>query len=156
MNVAALEKLLPEKQRRFVRELVLNGGNGTQAAIAAGYRAGRDNHTASVTASRLVKDPVINALRRALKKEAFLAMDVTLESVCADLVEIKERCLQRKPVMIWDSDAHAWVESGEWQFDAKGAIKALGELAELLSLKEQGRGPETVRVELLSAADYAE
>ena len=156
MSVRELEKLLPEKQRRFVRELVLNGGNGTQAAIAAGYRAGKENHTASVTASRLQKDPVVVALRRALKREAFLRMDVTLESVCMDLLEIKDRCMQKTEVMEWDSASHSYVHKGTWAFDAKGAIAASAKVAELLGLKEQNHGKETVRVELLAAEEFAE
>ena len=156
MTSAQLEKLLPEKQRRFVRELVLNGGNGTQAAIAAGYKAGKDNHTAAVTAARLLKDPVIVACRIAIQKEAFRRMGVTLESVCTELVEIKNRCMQAVPVMEWDRDKKEYVETGEYTFDAKGATRALTELANLLGLKEQSRGPDTVRVELMAAAEFAE
>ena len=156
MTSAQLEKLLPEKQRRFVREIVLNGGNGTQAAIAAGYKAGKDNHTAAVTAARLLKDPVIVACRIAIQKEAFRRMGVTLESVVMDLLEIKNRCMQAVPVMEWDRDKKEYVETGEYVFNAKGAIAASAKVAELLGLKEQSRGPETVRVELMAAAEFAE
>ena len=155
MSAADLERLLTEKQRAFVREYLLER-NGTRAAIKAGYRAGKDNHTAAVTAARLLKDPVVTACRLALQKEAFAQLGISLESVCAELVEIKERCMQAKPVMVWDSESRSYVESGEWAFDAKGATRALVELADLLGLKEQGRGRESVRVELAAAAVYAE
>ena len=156
MSAEDLEKLLPEKQRLFVREYLIDH-NGTQAAIRAGYRAGKDNHTAAVTASKLLKDPVVTACRLALQKEAFRRLGITLESVCADLVEIKERCMQRKPVMIWDSEKHAYVESGEWTFDAKGAIRASTELAGLLGLREQAqKNGATVHVELGPVKEWTE
>lgn len=155
MSATELERLLTEKQRAFLREYMIEK-NGTQAAIKAGYKPGKDNHTAAVTAARLLKDPVIVACRLAMQKEAFRRMGVTLESVCTELVEIKDRCLQKVPVMEWDRDKREYVETGEWTFDAKGAIKAISELAELLGLKEQNKGRETVRVELMAAADYAE
>lgn len=43
--------ILNEKQRRFCEEYVANGGNGTQAAIAAGY----DERFATGQASRLLR-----------------------------------------------------------------------------------------------------
>jgi phage terminase small subunit len=138
MTPGELEKLLTEKQRLFVREY-LTDRNGTQAAIRAGYRAGANNRTATTTASRLLKEPAVIAYRMALQKEAFRALGISLETVCADLVEIKNRCMQAKPVMIWDREKHAYVESGEFTFDAKGAIRASMELAALLGLKEQSR-----------------
>ena len=156
MPLKELERLLPEKQRAFVHAYILQR-NGTQAAISAGYKPGRDNRTASTTASRLLKDPVITAYRLAVQKQAFSRLGITLESVCMDLVEIKERCMQARPVMEWDSSRHEYVESGEWTFDARGAIRATAELAELLGLKEQaGRKKETVRVELVAAEQFAE
>ena len=34
--------------------------------------------------------------------------------------------------MQWDSDLKAYVESGQWQFDAKGCLKALGMLHDMI------------------------
>ena len=47
--------------------------------------------------------------------------------------------MNKEPVMVWDSDAHTWVPGGEWQFDAKGALKALDQMATILGMKR----PET-------------
>lgn len=154
LTAAELERLLPEKQRLFIREWMVDH-NGTQAAIRAGYRAGKSGHAAAVTASRLLKDPVIHACRIAMQKEAFRRLGISLESVCADLVEIKERCMQKRPVLVWDSDKRAYVESGEWQFDAKGATRACQELANLLGLKEKQDAAPVVRVELQEAERYS-
>lgn len=138
MTEQELEKRLTDKQKAFVREYLLDK-NGTQAAIRAGYKAGKDDHAAAVTASRLLHDPAINAYRRALQREAFRRMGITLESLCADLVEIKERCMQQHPVMAYNKETREYEETGEWQFDAKGATKAIAELANLLDVKEQAR-----------------
>ncbi len=141
MSASELEKLLQEKQRVFVREYLIDR-NGTQAAIRAGYKAGNNNRTATTTASRLLKDPVITAYRLALQKEAFRALGISLETVCADLVEIKDRCMQKKEVLEWNFDTHSYEPTGEWAFDSKGATRALVELAGLLGLKETAKSKE--------------
>lgn len=155
MKASELEKLLQEKQVVFVREYLIDR-NGTQAAIRAGYKAGNNNRTATTTASRLLKDPVITAYRLAIQKEAFRALGISLETVCADLVEIKDRCMQKKEVLEWNFDTHSYEPTGEWAFDSKGATRALVELAGLLGLKEQtGRKQETVRVEMAAVEKFA-
>lgn len=141
MKASELEKLLQEKQVVFVREYLIDR-NGTQAAIRAGYKAGNNNRTATTTASRLLKDPVITAYRLALQKEAFRALGISLETVCADLVEIKDRCMQKKEVLEWNFDTHSYEPTGEWAFDSKGATRALVELAGLLGLKETAKSKE--------------
>lgn len=142
MKASELEKLLQEKQVVFVREYLIDR-NGTQAAIRAGYKAGNNNRTATTTASRLLKDPVITAYRLALQKEAFRSLGISLETVCADLVEIKDRCMQKVEVMEWNTNTHRYEPTGEWAFDAKGATRALVELAGLLGLKETAKNKES-------------
>lgn len=53
---------LTKKQRAFIKEYKANGGNGTQAAIKAGY----SEHTARKIAAENVTKPVI---QEALQKE---------------------------------------------------------------------------------------
>ncbi|MBQ0037470.1 MAG: terminase small subunit [Clostridiales bacterium] len=155
LSARELEKLLTDKQKQFVREYMTDK-NGTQAAIRAGYKAGKDNHAAAVTASKLLHDPVINAYRMELQKEAFRRLGVSLESICAELVEIKDRCLQKIPVMEWDKDTKSYKETGEWTFNANGATKALTALADLLDVKEQAkRNTGGVRVVIESEEDVA-
>lgn len=48
---------LTDKERAFCRYYIANGGNGTQAAISAGYAPG----SAKVTASQMLKKPQIRA-----------------------------------------------------------------------------------------------
>ena len=54
-------KLTP-KQKAFVREYKANGGNGTQAAVKAGY----SENTADVIATENLRKP---SIREALEKE---------------------------------------------------------------------------------------
>ena len=64
--------------------------------------------------------------------EAFEDLGVTRHSIASRVWEIYERCMQKKPVMEWNSTTREWIESGEWQFDTKGALKALAMMLEML------------------------
>lgn len=121
------EKRLGEKQKRFVREWLADM-NGTRAAIRAGY----SEKSAANTASRLMKDPDVQAYRDELLKTEFEALGVTRHSLAVEVWRVYERCSAAKPVMQWDSDLKAYVESGQWQFDAKGCLKALGMLHDMI------------------------
>jgi len=62
---------LTKKQEAFCREYILNGGNGTLAAIKAGY----NKHTAKVIASENLTKPYIAAFieeNRKVEHEAFI------------------------------------------------------------------------------------
>lgn len=121
------EKQLTEKQKRFVREWLVDM-NGTRAALRAGY----SEKSAAQTASRLMKDPAVQDYRNRLLKEQFDALGVTEHSLAMEVWRVFERCSAAKPVMIWDSDLREYVESGQWQFDAKGALKALDMLHSMM------------------------
>lgn len=121
------ERRLGEKQKRFVREWLVDM-NGTRAAVRAGY----SEKSAANTASRLMKDPDVQAYRNELLKTEFEALGVTRHSLAVEVWRVYERCSAVKPVMQWDSDLKAYVESGQWQFDAKGCLKALGMLHDMI------------------------
>ena len=121
------EKRLGEKQKRFVREWLVDM-NGTRAAIRAGY----SEKSAAQTASRLMKDPAVREYRDALLKEEFDSLGITRHSLAVEVWRVYERCSAAKPVMQWDSDLKAYVESGQWQFDSKGCLKALGMLHDMI------------------------
>ena len=136
MSSADIKQYLDDREARFVEEY-LNDLNGTQAAIRAGYKAGKNNASASVQASRLKNDERIIAYRDALLREG--AGDISRNGIVCSLIEIYRRCMAAVPVMEWDSEAHEWVESGVWRFDAKGATKALEQLAKLLGFEAPGK-----------------
>lgn len=76
---------LPENRRRFVLSVLLTGGrNGAEAARMAGY----SEHSATATASQLMRDEkVLAAIReeaeRRLKSAAAMAVE-TLVQICGD------------------------------------------------------------------------
>lgn len=121
------EKRLSEKQKCFVREWLVDM-NGTRAAIRAGY----SEKSAAQTASRLMKEPAVREYRDALLKEEFDSMGITRHSLAVEVWRVYERCAAAKPVLEWDSNLREYVESGQWQFDAKGCLKALAMLHDMV------------------------
>lgn len=122
-----LETKIKPKQAKFVRELLRNGGNATEAAIAAGYAPG----SAAATASRMLKDANVAAYKRACAQEIYDSLGISTEQIGLHIYDIFQRCMQATPHLVWDSEAHDYVPDGSWQFDAKGATKALELLAKM-------------------------
>jgi phage terminase small subunit len=130
-EMTAAEKLgeaLKPRERRLVQEYLACRMNATQAAINLGY----SEKTAASQASRMLRKPEVQAYRDALIQEQFDAIGVTKHSLAAEVWEIYQKCCQKEPVLEWDSSERKWVESGEWQFNAKGALKALEMLGNML------------------------
>jgi len=86
---AMVKKKLTHKQNEFVKEYLINGNNGTQAAIKAGYK--EDN--AAVTACENLSKPNIAeeiALRQAeITEKAEKKFDFSVETRLAWLDEIR-------------------------------------------------------------------
>lgn len=122
-----LGEALKPRERTFVHEY-LHDLNGTQAAIRSGY----SEKTAASQASRLLRKPDVQAYRNALLQEQFDAIGVTKHSIAAEVWGIYQKCCQKEPVLEWDSINREWVPSGEWQFNVKGALKALDMLRQML------------------------
>jgi len=113
-------KGLNQKQAAFVKEYIVDY-NGTRAAERAGY----SKKTAAVQASRLLKsEKVIEAIKEH-QQELMKSQVLTEDKVLAKLGEVLDRCMSAVPVMEWDFDAHEYRETGEWQFDSKGSLRAL-------------------------------
>lgn len=146
--MAKKEPELNERQKRFVAEYIKNGGNGTEAAISAGYSP----KSAAVQASRMLSDDKVLAYKRALARQVYYNLGLTDEQIALDLREIYNRCMTATPHLSWDSEQHAWVQDGTWQFDARGAVKAL----EML-LRMSGRlEPKRVQVEIETRTTMAD
>lgn len=62
------------QQEQFAKEYIANGGNGTRAAMAAGYSV------PAQTASRLIRDPKVRAYLDALRQEQREAQDMALRA----------------------------------------------------------------------------
>lgn len=138
MDISELALYLDDRERRFCAEY-LKDRNGTQAAIRAGYKPGRNNSSARVQGSRLVHDPRIVAYRRALMHRELESNDVSKDSIMLSLLEIRDRCMQAVPVLEWDKDERAYKETGEYSFDSRGAVRAISEIAKLAGLYEPER-----------------
>lgn len=129
---------LNEKQLLFVKEYLVDL-NGTAAAIRAGY----SEKTARSTASQLLaKLNIQKALLEAMKKRAN-KVELNADYVLQSLIELSERCMQRKPVMDFNYETKQLEQRteivdgqvvGVWQFDSQGANKALRSLGDHLGL----------------------
>ena len=127
-----LGKKLNARERAFVKEYLIDL-NGTKAAIRAHYA----EKNAASQASRLLKKPEIQAYRDALLQEQFDAIGITKHCIAAEVWKIFERCTQQRPVQLWDSEKHKYVFAGLWEFDVKGALKALDMLRQMLPEMKQ-------------------
>ena len=95
--------------------------NGTAAAVRVGYSA----KSAASQASRLLRRQEIREYRDALLQEQFDAIGVTAHSLAAEAWEVYQRCMEKKPVLEWDS---------------KGALRALEMLSRMLPGLRQDEG----------------
>ena len=131
MSSAEIGRFLKDKEKLFCREY-LTDQNGTQAAIRAGYKPGKNNASAAVQAARMLRDPAVSAYRKALIRETLSDKDLTRENIGLKYAEILDRCMQKEAVMEFDRASGEWIETGEWQFDARGAARALEGLVRLM------------------------
>lgn len=137
------EKLKPQV-RRFVHEYLIDL-SGKEAAIRAGY----SERTAASQASRLLRDPDVRAYRDALLQEQFDAIGVTKHSIAAAVWDIYQKCTEKKPVLEWNSVSKEWEHKGVWQFDVKGALKALDMMGRMLPGVKEDSGEESALEDML-------
>ncbi len=130
-------KELSAKQKKFVHEWLIDLC-GTRAAIRAGY----SEKSAAQTASRLMKDPAVREYRDALLKEEFDSLGITRHSLAVEVWRVYERCAAATPVMQWDSQLREYIESGQWEFNARGCLKALGMLHDMLERMERSEAED--------------
>lgn len=128
---------LTQKQAAFVREYVLDY-NGTKAAERAGY----SKKTAAVQASKLLKSEKIIKAVKENQKALIETKCLTEEKVIAHLEEVLDRCMSATPVLQWDYDEHEYRKTGEYQFDSKGALKAIEMLGKHLGMFEKGNNTD--------------
>lgn len=129
---------MTDKQINFCREYVKDY-NGTQAAIRAGY----SEKTASVKANQLLHNENILYAIKQNQKELVESSCLTEEKVIARLEEILERCMSADPVMEWNYEEHCYKPTGEYQFDSKGALKAIEMLGKHLGMFEKKENKNT-------------
>lgn len=115
------------RQRKFANEVILNGGNGTQAAIAAGYAPS----SAHVTASQLIRNPKIAAAVEQRRAELLRVEDITADRIKLELGRLATSDLRKlynadgmpKPMSEWDDDSAAAVAG--FDVDARTGLPRL-------------------------------
>lgn len=138
------QRQLSEKQRRFVREWLIDM-NGTRAAIRAGY----SEKSAANTASRLMKDPDVQAYRNELLKAKFDELGITRHSLAVEVYEMMQKCKGGTPHMVWNSDTKTYEPDGTWEQNEKGLYKGAELLSRLLdkmdgAAEDEGADYETM------------
>ena len=126
-----MEELKNRDYERFCREYIIDH-NGTKAAIRAGYA----EPSAAQQASRLLKKPIIRERIEDLEKDICESLGLKAAWVVQRLMTVVDRSMQAVPVEVWDYENHCMVETGEYQFDSRGANNALEILAKHLGMLE--------------------
>lgn len=124
ITIEQLEKMLTKKERKFIEELEIDE-NGALAAIRAGLLDGRDRKDAASAAKRVLRKPKVLAYRLLRANEAYELLGISPESILMKLQTVYNRSMQAEPVLEWDKEEREWRQTGEWQFDARSALKAL-------------------------------
>lgn len=120
---------LKPRERKFCEEY-LRLGKKEAAAIAAGYA----EKSARNAATKLMKKEECLAYIRAIQKRAREELNIDDNWAVLKAIDVYNRCMQAEPVMKWDYDSHEMVETGDYIFDSKGAMKALEFLRTMLGL----------------------
>lgn len=134
---------LTARQQAFLREY-FKDNNATQAAIRAGYAP----KSAAVEGVRLLRNANISRVIEERRAELSAAAHVDATYVLSNLKEVVERCMQAKPVMIFDPVEKCMVQAteevigadgeyrevGVYQFDSRGANTALQALGKHIGM----------------------
>lgn len=122
-----IEKTVKPKVRQFCEHYLANGGNGTEAALSAGYgkRTEKGRHVAAQTASRLLRQDIVKQYLAARTKEIYEHIGLCPERVASELWKLYQRSAEGHEVVDKDGEG-----TGVWAYDGKtamGCLKALGE-----------------------------
>lgn len=139
-----------DKQRLFCEEYLIDL-NATQAAIRAGY----SRETAYSIGSENLKKPEIRTRISEMMERRSEKLLIDQEFVIQNLIEVSQRCMQAKPVMVFDyvekTMVHKGKEDGEaiYEFDSLGATKSLELLGKHLKMftdKLQTDGKQDINI----------
>lgn len=126
---------LNERQQRFCQEYLIDF-NATRAYKVA-YTNVKNDKVACVNGSRLLGNANIQAYLTVLKQERAERIQITQDDVLRDLITVKTKCMQEVKVVKWDYSEKKLVETGEYQFDSKGANQALKLIGDHLGMFQQ-------------------
>ena len=140
---------------RFCEEYIVDY-NPIRAALRAGY----SKTSARTHSYQLLKRE--DVLERILEHQEKFIKNSLLDNknrVLRQLWEMYERAVQAKPVTVWDKELKEYVETGEYQFDDKIAMKCLEFIAKLggmLSEKEAEKSQKKDSFEIIVKVDSDE
>ena len=117
------------RHEKFCQEYVIDY-NGTQAAIRAGY----EKQSARQQASRLLSQEDILSRIMELQADQVKRLSISQDYVVMQLLDTYKSCREAAPVMKYDYDLGEMVETGLYQFDSKGALRALELLGKHLGM----------------------
>ena len=111
---------LKKRYELFCQEYVVDY-NGTQAAIRAGYK----EKSARQQASRLLTSEEVLTRISELQKDQLDRLALSQDYVVLQLLETYKCCREPSPVLRYDPSTGEMEETGIYQFDSKGALRAL-------------------------------
>ncbi len=143
------------KMERFCEEYIADY-NPIKAALRAGYSSG----SARAHSYQLLKRK--DVVERICEYQEEFIKNGLLDNknrVLKELWEMYERAVQARPVTVWDKELKEYVETGEYQFDDKIAMKCLEFIAKLggmLSEKESEKPQKKDSFEIVVKVDSDE
>lgn len=129
---------LTDKQEAFCQEYLLDL-NATQAAIRAGY----SESTAQEQGSRLLSNVIVASRVRELMSGRAERVQVDADWVLGRLIEISNKCMEAKAIMVFDPVDKRLVQKATpdgdllYEFDSSGANKATELIGKHLGFFEQ-------------------
>ena len=129
-EVAQMPELVNEKHERFCQAYLIEL-NYTEAAKSAGY----SERSAASQGSALMKKPEILARVRELRKERMERMGLDADFVLHELIDTYLKCKNPTPVLTRNPITGKYEQRGVYQFDSKGALKALEQIEKHLNTR---------------------
>ena len=120
------KKKLTQKQKIFIKEYVIDF-NATRSAKEAGYSV----KTAKQQGSNLLSNVYVQQALTIEINKRNKRTELTQDEIIEDLREVKNRCMQKVPVMYYDKEDKEYKQEvdedgeGVWRFEAHGANRAL-------------------------------
>ena len=149
-----MSELKDKQWEIFCQEYVVDF-NGTRAAIKAGYT----QKSARVQANRLLTNDNIQLRIKELTQKKVERIEYTQDDVMRDLLEVKNRCMQKVPVMYYDKVDKEYKQEQDdlgrdvWKFDSQGANSALDKLAKHTGFYELDNKQRTVIPQIVVASE---
>ena len=125
---------LSELRERFCEEYVLDF-NAFEAAIRAGYS---EKYARSKSYLLLQDEEVAERVKELQRIYSGTSVYDSKSRVLKEVWKMYELAMEQKPVIVWNKDTKEFVETGEYQFDEKTAMKCLEFIAKISGVIPEG------------------